>query len=236
MRKALVQDYDIGQEKVAVVPHGVDASPILESTSQAKKKLELSQKEVLLFFGFVIPGKGLEALIKSFSKVSRKISNAMLVIAGQYHPRLYTEFPRYLGTIEKLIQDLKLGDTVIFENRFIDDQRLQLYISAADIVVFPYVDDSILGASGALATCASQRKVVIATCIPRFVSELKNDVNAIMVEPNNESQLVDAIVRVSGDSRLRETLQLNLYNYALEKSWDATSLSTFKLYARILCI
>jgi len=234
MRKALVQDYDIGQEKVAVVPHGVDASPIVESTSQAKKKLELSQKEVLLFFGFVIPGKGLETLIKSFSEVSQKISNAMLVIAGQYHPRLYTEFPRYLGTIEKLIQDLKLGDRVIFENRFIEDQLLQLYISAADIVVFPYVDDSILGASGALATCASQRKVVIATCIPRFVSELKNGLNAIMVEPNNESQLVDAIVRVSGDFRLRETLQLNLYKYALEKSWDAISLSTFELYARIL--
>jgi len=236
MRNALVQDYDIEQEKIVVVPHGVDASPIVESSSQAKKKLELGQKQVLLFFGFVIPGKGLEVLIKSFSKVSQEISNVILVIAGQYHPRLFTEFPRYLGTIEKLIQDLKLGDRVIFENRFIDDQRLRLYISAADIVVFPYVDDSILGASGALATCASQDKAVIATRIPRFVSELKNDINAIIVEPNNESQLVDAIVRVSGDPRLREKLQRNLHIYALEKSWDAISLSTYELYVRILRI
>lgn len=235
MKNALVQDYDIKQEKIVVVTHGMEASPIVPS-DQAKKILGLSQKQVLLFFGFVIPGKGLETLIKSFSKVSQKISNMILVIAGQYHPRLFTEFPRYLGTIEKLIQELKLGERVIFENRFIDNQRLQRYISAADIVVFPYTDDSILGASGALATCASQGKVVIATRIPRFICELKNELNAIIVEPNNESQLVDAIVRVSGDPGLGEKLQLNLHTYALERSWDAASLSTFELYARILMI
>jgi len=236
MRNALVQDYDVAQDKIIVIPHGVDDTLVVESSGQAKKELGLSQKQVLLFFGFVIPGKGLEILIKSLSKVSQKISDVILVIAGQYHPRLFREFPRYLGTIEKLVQDLKLGDRVIFENRFIDSRRLQLYISAADIVVFPYTDDSILGASGALATCASQRKVVIATRIPRFVSELVNDANAIIVEPNNESQLVDAIVTVSADSRLRERLQRNLRTYALEKSWDAISLSTFKLYERILRI
>ena len=236
MRNALVQDYGIAQDSIVVIPHGVDAHLTGKSVIEAKKELGLSQKQVLLFFGFVIPGKGLEVLIKSFSKVSQKISNIILVIAGRYHPRLSRELPRYLGTIEKLIKDLKLGDKVIFENRFIDDQRLQLYISAADIVVFPYTDDSILGASGALATCASQGKVVIATCIPRFVSELKNDVNALIVEPNNESQLVEAILRASGDSRLREKLQRNLRTYALEKSWDAISLSTYELYSKILRI
>lgn len=235
MRDTLVRDYNIRQNNIAVISHGVDASPIVE-ISQAKKELGLSQKQVLLFFGFVIPGKGLEVLIKSFSGVSQKISNLILIIAGQYHPRLFNEFPRYLGTIEKLIQALKLGGRVIFKNRFIDNQRLQLHISAADIVVFPYTDDGVLGASGALATCASQGKVVIATHIPRFVSELKNDLNAIIIEPNNESQLVDAIVKVSGDSRLREKLQQNLHAYALEKSWNAISLSTFELYSRILRI
>ena len=234
MRKALVQDYGIGQDNTVVIPHGVDSHLTGKNVFEAKKELGLSQKHVLLFFGFVIPGKGLEVLIKSFSEVSQKISNMILVIAGQYHPRLSREFPRYLGTIEKLIRDLKLGDRVIFENRFISNQRLQLYISAADIVAFPYTDDSILGASGALATCASQGKVVIVTRIPRFVSELKNDVNAIIVEPNNESQLVEAILRASGDSRLREKLQRNLRTYALEKSWDAISLSTFELYSKIL--
>jgi len=234
MRNALIQDYNIEQEKIVVIPHGVDASQIVESTSQAKKKLKLSEKQVLLFFGFVIPGKGLEVLIRSLCKVSQKVSNVILVIAGQYHPRLSREFPRYLGTIEKLIQDLKLGDRVIFENRFIDDRRLELYISAADIVVFPYTDNSILGASGALATCASQGKAVIATDIPRFVSELRNEVNGVIVEPNNELQLVEAIVRVSLDSRLREQLQEKLHAYAVERTWDAISSSTFELYSRIL--
>jgi len=234
MRNALVKDYNIGQDNIVVIPHGVDAHLTGKNSFEAKKELGLSQKQVLLFFGFVIPGKGVEVLIKSFSEVSKKISNAILVIAGQYHPRLLREFPRYLGTIEKLIQDMKLGDRVIFENRFIGDQRLQLYISAADIVVFPYTDDSILGASGALATCASQGKAVIATRIPRFVSELENDVNAIILEPNNESQLVDAIVRVFGNSRLTEKLQRNLCTSALEKSWDAISLSTYELYSKIL--
>ena len=234
MRSTLVQDYGIERDKIVVVPHGVDTSPVVLSNIQAKEKLGLSQKHVLLFFGFVIPGKGLEVLIKSFSRVSHKISNAILVIAGQYHPRLFREFPRYLGTIERLIRDLELGGRVVFQNQFIDDRRLQLYISAADILVFPYTDDSVLGASGALATCADQSKAVIATRIPRFDSELENDINAVLVEPNNESQLVEAILRVSGNTKLKENLQRNLRTYALQRTWEAVSLSTFKLYKTIL--
>jgi len=233
MRSALVRDYEIERKKIFVVPHGFDASETSEPAAEAKKRLGLGEKRVLLFFGFVIPGKGVEVLISSFSKVSRRVSNAILVIAGQYHPRLKTEFPRYLGVIETLIRDLDLGDKVIFENRFIGTDRLQLYVSAADIVVLPYVDDSILGASGALGTIASQGKAVIATRIPRFLSDLSNGVSAIIVDPNEESQLVEAIVRVLEDPSLAERLQMNLHRYALTKGWDATSSMTFKLYLRM---
>lgn len=230
MRNALIKDYRIEGKNVVVIPHGFDVDLIQVDSLEAKKELRLSGKRVLLFSGFVIPGKGVEVLIKSFSELCRKLTNVTLVIAGGYHPRLFRELPSYIGAIERLIRDLRLDDNVIFENGFISNQRLQIYVSAADVVVFPYTDDSILGASGALATCASTSKVLIATRIPRFTSDLKNGVNAIIVEPNNIRQLSDAMGIALGDPKLRENLERGLRAYAMERNWDRISILTYEVY------
>jgi len=234
MKTTLISDYYFKEEKIKLIHHGVDApNPKIEE-DKAKISLGLAGKKVVLFFGFIIPGKGLECLIKTFSMLLEEAPNATLMIVGEYHPHLSKENPSYIGTIERLVNKKKLEEKVVFENRFVSNEELHTYISAADVIIFPYIDESIAGASGALATCALFGKPVIATDIPRFIDEMKNRVNGILVKPNDEKQLGNAMKTLIGDEGLRSKLGKNLYTMFLKRRWNKVSLMTLQIYRMAL--
>ena len=234
MKNVLTRDYDLEDGKVFIIPHGTEVHKVQERGNESRRQAGLSAKEILLFFGFIIPGKGLEVLLRSFLRVSTKIPHMVLVIAGGYHPRLRKEFPRYIGTVERLIDRLGLSRKVIFENRFLSTDRLERYVSAADMVTFPYVDDSVVGVSGALATCAGWGKAVIAARIPRFSSEIDNGHDGVLVEPNDEHGLMSAIMWLAEDENLRRRIGENLREKARRRSWTKTSSLTYELYVKVI--
>ena len=231
MKNVLTRDYNQEGSKVFIVSHGADVHKA-QGQGTESRRADTSLKRILLFFGFVIPGKGLEVLLRSFLRASTKIPHTVLVIAGGYHPRLRQEFPRYIGTIERLIEELGLSGKVIFENTFLSNDRLEGYVSAAQMVTFPYVDDSVVGVSGALATCAGWGKAVIATKIPRFSSDIDDGYDGILVEPGDEHGLTSAIVRLAEDENLRRKIGENLCEKAQRRNWTKTSSLTYELYLK----
>jgi len=234
MKIVLTNDYDLKGDKVFVIPHGTDTYSVEERSSGSKWHVGLSGKRIVLFFGFIVPGKGLEILLRSFSRVMNKIPDAFLMIAGGYHPRLRSEFPEYIGTIERLIDELGLQGNVVFENRFFAADELNRHISAADIVVFPYVDDSILGASGALASCAGMGKAVVATNLPRFSSDIRNRYDGILVRPSDEDELASAVVKLLEDEKLRTRIGQNLRREAFKRDWTKIASMTYELYLKTI--
>jgi glycosyltransferase involved in cell wall biosynthesis len=233
MKYVLCHHYDIDASKIIVLPHGADISLFrnTEGGNPFREKLKLEGKIILLFFGFVIPGKGVEVLLSSFSKALEENPNMALVIAGGYHPRLRAEFPRYIGSVEKLVDELGLSRDVIFSSRFLGAEELKEYISRADIVVFPYVDDSVVGVSGALADCAGMGKAIIATRIPRFASEIENGVNGVLVKPGDERALTSAIVTLARNPALRTQIAENLLQSSMSRDWEKIALRTCELYS-----
>jgi len=234
MKNVLTRDYNLEDGKVFVIPHGADVHEVQGQGTESRRPVGLSLKRILLFFGFIIPGKGLEVLLRSFLRVSTKIPHMVLVIAGGYHPRLRQEFPRYIGTIERLIDRLGLSGKVIFENRFVSSDHLERYVSVADVVTFPYVDDSVVGVSGALATCAGWGKAVIAARIPRFSSEIDNGHDGVLVEPNDEHGLMSAIMWLAEDENLRRRIGENLREKARRRNWTKTASLTYELYVKLI--
>ena len=230
MKATLISDYYFKKEKINVIHHGVDVPNPQVEEEKAKISLGLAGKKVVLFFGFIIPGKGLECLIKTFSVFLEEAPNATLMIAGEYHPRLSKENPSYMGTIETLINEKKLEKKVVFKNSFVLNEELHTCIAAADVIVLPYVDESIAGVSGALATCALFNKPVIATDIPRFAGEIKNGVNGILVKPKDEEQLRNAMTALMRDEDLRKKLGKNLRTSFLKRTWNKIALSTLQIY------
>lgn len=99
--------------------------------NDAKVKLGLDPDlRYLLFFGFIRDYKGLDILIKAFSDERLRAFPVKLLVAGEFYssPETYTS----------LIEEKNLGDDIVLRTDFIPDQEVNLYFSAADLVVQPY--------------------------------------------------------------------------------------------------
>lgn len=151
-RAAFYQRYQISpKSRSAIIPHGHYRScypPAIDQLT-AKKKLGLDpDKKVLLFVGMIKPYKNIDGLMQAFNQSA--LTHYQLVIAGSIDTA-----PTELRTA---LETLKNTDTHLFL-RFIPDNELSIFMSAADQVILPY--KAILN-SGALLLALSYNRPVIA--------------------------------------------------------------------------
>jgi glycosyltransferase involved in cell wall biosynthesis len=142
----------------AIIPHGHyrTSYPAAIDQQAAKNQLNLPQdKKVLLFFGMIKPYKNIDMLMELFAQA--KLLDYILVVAGN------TDSPELK---ERLQQHAKHPNIHLFLH-FIPDNKLHIYLSAADAVILPY--KTILN-SGALLLALSFNKPVIAPHIGAFVT------------------------------------------------------------------
>jgi D-inositol-3-phosphate glycosyltransferase len=84
----------------------------------------------LLFFGFIRAYKGLDLLINAFSNKRLRKLKLKLIIAGEF----YEDASPY----KELIRQNNLEKEIILFDRFIKDEEVRLFFSAADLIVQPY--------------------------------------------------------------------------------------------------
>ena len=96
---------------------------------EACKKIGINPAEnYTLFFGLIRDYKGLDLLLEAWAKWSPE--GRKLLIAGEF----YASREKYIALIERL----KLQDRVVLHDRFIADDDVKYYFSAADCLVLPY--------------------------------------------------------------------------------------------------
>lgn len=112
------------------LPHPVyDVYGEKVSREESLKQLGLDPSfRYLLFFGLVRDYKGLDILLEALGQVKSKAYK--LIIAGEF----YNKKERYL----KIISEMKIEDRVIIRDKYIPDEEVKYYFSAADLVVQPY--------------------------------------------------------------------------------------------------
>jgi D-inositol-3-phosphate glycosyltransferase len=84
----------------------------------------------ILFFGFIRKYKGLDLLIEAFSNEQLRKRGLKLIIAGEF----YEDDKPY----RDLVKNSDLENDIIFFDRFIKDDEVSTFFSAADLVVQPY--------------------------------------------------------------------------------------------------
>ncbi len=96
----------------------------------ARKALELpTDKQLVLFFGLIRKYKGLDMLLDAMNELKSN-PNIVLVIAGEF----YEDKQPYLDLIKKY----GIENQVILHGKFIANEDVKLYFSAADLVALPY--------------------------------------------------------------------------------------------------
>ena len=151
----------------------------------AKKILSFSDDQiVILMFGIIRPYKGLEYLLLAMKELVMQNNKYKLVVAG--------EFWEPIDNYSNKIMELGLKDYVKIHNKYIPDNEVPIYFSAADIFVAPYIDGT---QSGALKIALSYDIPIVATSI---ISEEKKvgDINWIVVPPKDPANLSYAIQKI----------------------------------------
>jgi len=116
----------------------------------AKLELKIQDSNIILFFGLIRKYKGLDLLISSMEKVFEKNSKIKLLIAGE----CYGEKKKYISLIEKS----KYSNRIYWVEEYIKDSEVNLYFSASDVVVLPYISAS---QSGIIPLAYNYNKPVI---------------------------------------------------------------------------
>ena len=115
-----------------IIPNGINPSEyenFAEENNAENFWPFLSKRKVVLFLGRLSKEKGLDMLISVWERITKRHTDAVLVIAG---PDNLT----YGNYIRSLVSGSLLSDTIFFTGNVIGERKLALY-SRADIFVLP---------------------------------------------------------------------------------------------------
>lgn len=174
----------------------------------AKQKLKLDiHTRYLLFFGFIRDYKGLDLLINAFADVRLRQFPVKLLVAGEYYssPEPYLE----------LIKKLHLEDLIELRTDFIADEEVNLYFSAADMVVQPYKNAT---QSGVTQIGYHFNKPMLVTNVGGLSEIIPDGKIGYVVEPNSQ-KIADALVDFYRNNRLTE-FETNIVDEKKKFSWE----------------
>ena len=174
--------------QVAVVPHPVYDMFADEriSKNEARSRLMLSpDTPVLLFFGIVREYKGLRDILTALPEIQARLKKVILVVAGEF----WDDKRPYL----RMIEQSGTRDSVIIEDRYIPNEEVALYFSAADVLVAPYRQAT---GSGVVQMARGLGVPVITTDVCGAGSNAVIDgETGFVVPPGDPKSLADAVVR-----------------------------------------
>lgn len=174
------------------------------SREQARRWLGLDDSPLALFFGHIRPFKGLDVVLEAWSGLRRDVR---LLIAGEVW---WDEEPRY----RRQIEDLKLGQQVVFHPRFIPDAEVPAYFAAADVVLAPYRREA---QSGVVMTAFHFGRPVIATRVGGIPEVIREGENGMLIPPDDAAALTAAVE--SFFRRDRGAMERAAAHTAGESSW-----------------
>lgn len=177
------------------------------SKEQAREKLSLKPDDkVILFFGFVRRYKGLKYLIDALAEV-RQAMPAKLLVVGEFweDERPYHDQVRQLG----------LGDSVIFHNGYVPNDKMTVYFSAADVVALPYLEAT---QSGIAQLAIGFERPMIGTTVGGMSNVIHEGENGLLVPPGDSHALAQAILKFYRDE-CAEPFSQNIRDSKDTASW-----------------
>jgi len=154
--------YNIPSEKIATIHHGIPDVPFVDPNFY-KDQFGVEGRKVLLTFGLLSPGKGIEYVIEALPQVVAKHPEVVYLVLGATHPHIKRESGEgYRNSLIRRVRELGLRNNVIFVNRFVELKELCEYLASADLYITPYLAEGQI-TSGTLAYAMGAGKATIST-------------------------------------------------------------------------
>ncbi len=175
------------------------------SHDYARNKLGIeTEKKTILFFGIIRDYKGLDVLLDSFGQLS---DDYQLLIAGE----CYGAFDKY----QAKININKNKSRIFLHLKYISDQEVVNYFSAADVCILPYKSAT---QSGITAISHHFELPLIATDVGGLKETIKNGENGLIVDSSDSDKIKIAIEKYF-NMQLKSQFEQKLAKENEENSW-----------------
>ena len=148
----------------------------------ARKKLGLSAKNIILYFGIIRDYKGFDILLNAIAELKDSGLDFHLLAGGECY-----------GSDEKytqLISNLGISDYITWHNKYIPDSEVSNYFSAADVVALPYRTAS---QSGVTQMAYSYDLPVVVTKVGGLPEIVDEGQSGFTIEPENPTELANIL-------------------------------------------
>lgn len=220
--KSILHDvYGVEHERVEMIHHGVPDLPFGD-TEPFKARFGLSGRPMILTFGLLSPGKGIETMLDAMSRVVVEHPDAVYVILGETHPGVRRDAGElYRISLERQAVELGIEKNVQFHNRYVSKADLREYLLAADCYATPYRAKEQI-TSGTLAYALAAGKAVVST--PYWhAQELLAGGRGKLVDFGDADGFAGALCHWLSDRKALSDVQRAAYDFGRTMTWSTVA-------------
>ncbi|MCK4389789.1 MAG: glycosyltransferase family 4 protein [Desulfobacterales bacterium] len=215
--ETLKKVYEIPAEKCVMIPHGIPDVPFVDP-NYYKDQFAVEGRKVILTFGLVSPGKGIEYMIDALPVIAGTHPEIVYIVLGATHPNVKREQGEaYRLSLQRRARDLGVERHVIFHNRFVDLKELCEFIGAADIYVTPYLNKEQI-VSGSLAYALGAGKAAISTPYS-YAEEILGDGRGLTVPFRDSNTLAARVIYLLDNEVERHGMRKRAYTFCRDMIW-----------------
>ncbi len=230
-KEILHEVYGFPEEKVALIHHGIPDVPFVDP-NYYKDQFGVAGRKVILTFGLVGPGKGIEQMIDALPVIVRGHPETAYVVLGATHPHvLRSEGEAYRTSLQLRAKERGVENHVIFHNRFVDLKELCEFLGAADLYVTPYLSrDQIV--SGTLAYALGSGKATVSTPY-WYAEEMLADGRGRIVPFRDVEALAAQVDELLDNEVERHAMRKRAYDFCRKMVWKEVAGRYLELFSEV---
>jgi glycosyltransferase involved in cell wall biosynthesis len=227
----LKEVYHVPQEKIVMIPHGIPDVPFVDPNFY-KDQFGVEGKKVILTFGLISPGKGIEYMIDALPGVVEKHPDVVYLVLGATHPHIRREQGEsYRLSLQRRARELGVDDHIIFHNRFVSLEELCEFLGAADVYVTPYLNKEQI-VSGTLAYAMGAGKATVSTPY-WYAEEMLANGRGCLVPFRDSSALAEQIIYLLDNEVERHAMRKRAYTFCRDMVWKEVARKYLETFATV---
>jgi glycosyltransferase involved in cell wall biosynthesis len=232
-RTLLHEVYGVPADRVDVIPHGIPEMEFIDPNFH-KDRFGVAGRSVLLTFGLLSPGKGVEHVIAALPDIVARHPDVAYLVLGATHPHLIrTEGERYREELVRQAAELGVERHVVFHDRYVEMPELLAFLGAADVYLTPYLNEDQI-TSGTLAYAFGCGKAVLST--PYWhARELLAEGRGVLVPFRDPAAIAAGVVELLADDLRRHAMRKRAFLLGRDMIWPRVAARYAEAFRKARC-
>lgn len=228
----LGEKYDVPEDKIAVISHGIPDLPF-GATEYFKRKKRLTGKTILGNINLLSDSKGIEYSLEAVAKIVKGKPNVLYLVIGQTHPVvLAKDGEKYRNYLKKLVKKWGIEKNVRFINEYLPLDELLEWLQTIEIYITPYLNPE-QASSGALAYAIGAGKSCISTPY-LYAQESLLEGRGLLVPFKDSEAIAKAVLEILNNPEKRADMEKKAYQHGRFMTWSNVALQHLDLFQAVL--